>query len=137
VVARFGHHALVSRDDCSCFYRSERRGADALAYVDRHLRKVRDFDGGYCVEYVCPDFGKGWLLDFVGATPHGGPSDSQARLRTLDQVRRAVQSALRNVEVLLDNPGADAAARRLTELLERALLSRRASSAEMPISPTL
>ena len=110
----------VSRNDCTCFVVREHLGPDAVEYAEKHLRCVRRFDGGFRAEYVCPEYGKGWLLDHVGATPHGGPTDAQVRLRTLDDVVRAIQSALINVEVVLDDADAVAGARSLSTRLAAA-----------------
>lgn len=97
---------------------SEHSGQEALDYAAAHLSEVRQLDGGFRVELVCPDYDKGWLLDYVGPTPHGGPTASQVRLRTLDEVRRATLSAIRDVDVLSDDEECATVADRLSTLLQ-------------------
>lgn len=87
----------VARQDCTCFYVGRHEGQDAVDYATRHLHEVRKLD--HRVEYVCPDYGKGWLLDYTGSG-HGGPGAHQTQLRTFDLLRQDTVIAMANVDVL-------------------------------------
>ena len=105
----------MAREDCTCFGGDRvRLGVDAVEYARCHLREVGRHNDTRSIDYVCPDYGKGWILDYPGPTAHGGPTNSMARLRTLGEACRDVRYALVDVEVILQ--GNEAAQRCAAEL---------------------
>jgi hypothetical protein len=107
----------MAREDCSCFSGIDiRRGVDAVQYAERHLEELNRRN--YRIEYVCPDYGKGWIMDYPGGTPHGGPTDSMARLRTIGRACRDLRVALADLTFILpDNRAAVECAHKLVEHL--------------------
>lgn len=87
---------------CSGFYVSVYRGREAIAYADEHLRLISGA-GTYVVGYGCPDHGKGWILDWVGAENHGGMTVDQARLRTFAEVRMEAIGAIAAAGAITDD----------------------------------
>jgi hypothetical protein len=57
---------------CRCATLTELRDNEAESYADEHLRKVRVYPDGWHIEYVCPDTGKRWLMDFIQSGLQGG-----------------------------------------------------------------
>ena len=60
----------------------ELRGAEAKAYADQHLRKVRGDPQTWEIEYVNPETGQTWIMDFPHGAYHGG---GPPRLRPVEE----------------------------------------------------
>jgi hypothetical protein len=65
---------------CRCETLTQLEGMEAYSYAEEHLCKVQVLSGGWEIEYVCPDTGKRWLLDYPHGEYHGG---GPPRLRSL------------------------------------------------------
>jgi hypothetical protein len=65
---------------CRCETLIQLQGAEAISYAKKHLQEMRIDPVAWQTEYVCPDTGKRWLLDYPHSEAHGGGSP---RLRSL------------------------------------------------------
>jgi hypothetical protein len=65
---------------CQCETLTQLEGVEAYSYVEGHLHKVQVSLGGWQIEYICPNTGKRWLLDYPYSEAHGG---GPPRLRRL------------------------------------------------------
>lgn len=65
---------------CRCETLTQLQGAEAISYAKEHLQEVRIDPVAWQTEYVCPDTGKRWLLDYPHSEAHGG---GPPRLRSL------------------------------------------------------
>jgi len=57
---------------CRCNEISELDGAAAVMYADEHLQEVKVDSTNWIVEFVCPETGKRWIMDYPYAAAHGG-----------------------------------------------------------------
>lgn len=62
--------------------RKELHGAEARAYADQHLQKVKENSESWEIEYVDPETGQKWVMDFPHGEYHGG---GPPRLRLVEE----------------------------------------------------
>jgi hypothetical protein len=60
---------------------TELHGAEALAFAEQHLRKIKVNPDTWEIEYEAPSTGEKWLLDYPQSGLQGGGSP---RLRKMD-----------------------------------------------------
>ena len=63
----------------------ELRGRDAEVFAEEHLKQVKVNPETWEVEYVDPETGTRWMMDYPNAKAHGGGAP---RLRVLDGNRK-------------------------------------------------
>jgi hypothetical protein len=60
--------------NCECARIEALEGAAASDYAESHLKVVKIDSVAWTTEYVCPDTGTRWLLDYPDSELHGGGS---------------------------------------------------------------
>jgi hypothetical protein len=57
---------------CECTWIEALEGADASDYAESHVQVAKIDSVAWTTEYVCPDTGIHWLLDYPSSEQHGG-----------------------------------------------------------------
>ncbi len=61
-------------------FNNEYKGAEAIEFAEKYLRKIRSNIDTWETEYICEETGETWLMDYPNSEQHGGGSP---RLRKL------------------------------------------------------
>jgi hypothetical protein len=75
----------LTQINCRCSQIDSLQGAEARKYAKKHLKAVRWLEGGWKIEYLCPDTGKRWIKEEIYDANMNTSMEARILLRTLTE----------------------------------------------------
>ena len=75
----------LTQINCRCSQIDSLLGAEARKYAKKHLKAVRWIEGGWKIEYLCPETGKRWIKEEINDANKNKNPEDRITLRTLTE----------------------------------------------------